>query len=570
MIKICGDYKHPPFEFINENGDTDGFNVDITRAIAEELNLDVNITLLDWTQAIRGIDKRDYDGIQGMSISGNRQNLYIYGGEYHTVFHCAIALKSRKDIKNLINIEKYRIALQENDAAYEIVMGKILKDTPISVFVVSNQEDALKLLLEKKVDLAVGNKLTLLYYADKLEIENQIKLVGNPLNLTRYGLAFHKDKAETAFLFKEGLEKIKSNGKYEEIYNKWFGQNIGFFGKQIIDSVETGVIYIDKFGKRTAISSFAEKVLSIKAKEFLYKSFYDTEIASIFNTHIIQLILDGYKDAYYGKIENDIGNITRYLEVNYTRFLNNENMLMGVLINFKDITEKLRYEKSLMQKDKMESLGFMLLNIAHELRNPLTSIKNFIELIPDHIDDAEFRNALIYHVPKQINYINKLFTDLLEYSKPREASIAEVCLKDVLQNELIGSISKIVENNKDIVFDIKIPDDFIIEADVYQIKQVLINLFVNAIDAIESKGIIKVYTYEDDKKKILFIEDNGKSISESLIDKVFDPFFTTKENGTGLGLYVCYNLIKENKGTIDISRTENGTKVALIFVKNRM
>ncbi len=79
--------------------------------------------------------------------------------------------------------------------------------------------------------------------------------------------------------------------------------------------------------------------------------------------------------------------------------------------------------------------------------------------------------------------------------------------------------------------------------------------------------MIKIYSYEDEEKKILFVEDNGKSISESLIGKVFDPFFTTKKNGTGLGLFVCYNLIKENKGTIDISTTENGTKVSLIFAK---
>lgn len=567
MINICGDYKHPPFEFINEYGEVEGFNVEITSAIAKELGLEIHITLLDWTEAIRGIDNKEYHGIQGMSISGNRQSLYVFGCEYHTVFHSAIALKSKKEIKNFINIEKYKIAVQENDVAYEIVMNKLVKNRPCSVFLVSNQEDALKLLIDKKVDLVIGNKLTLLYYADQLGIEDLIKLVGNPLNLTKYGLAFHQDYADMALLFKDGLEKIKNNGKYEEIYNKWFGQNIGFFGKQIIDRVETGVIYIDKFGKITAINSFAEKVLNIKAKEFLFKSFYETEIASIFNTHIIQLILDGYKNAYYGKIENEFGSITRCLEVNYAKFLDNENQLMGVLVNFTDITEKLRYEKSLAQKDKMESLGFMLLNIAHELRNPLTSIKNFIELIPDHIDDAEFRNALIYHVPNQINYINNLFTDLLEYSKPKEARIEEVRIKSVLQNELISSISKLIDNHKDIVIENNVQDDFMIAADINQIKQVLINLFVNAIDAIESIGMIKVYSFEDDEEKILYIEDNGKSISESLIDKVFDPFFTTKEKGTGLGLFVCYNLMKENNGTIEMARTEQGTKVSLIFSK---
>lgn len=566
-IKICGDIKHPPFEFINQDGEMDGFCIDITKSIAGEMNLDVEIELLKWSEAIRGLEYGLYDAIQGMSISGNRPQRYIFGAEYLTVFHSAFALKKRKEIRNIINIDKYRIAVQENDVGFEIISRMGCNKNPISILVVSNQEDVLKLLLSEKVDLAVGNKLTLLYYADQLGIESDIKLIGNPLNLTKYGIAFKKNNAEMAKKFNIGMRKIKNNGKYEEIYDKWFGYKMGYFGKQIIENVETGVIYIDKLGRITTISNFAENILDLSSDEMLFKSFYETEIASIFNTHVIQKMLDERQDAYYGEIEIEKNSIKRYLEVNYARLLDDKHNSMGVLINFKDITDKKKMKKTLMQKDKMESLGFLLINVAHELRNPLTSIKNFIELIPEHLDDEEFRESLLYYVPKQIEYIDSLFSNLLEYSKPKEARITTIYIKELMENEFMKSIYKAMKQEKDIIFEINIPENFTIRADYNQTKQVIINLLRNASDSINNDGIINISAREEKNKKVIIVEDNGKGIPNTDISKVFDPFFTTKEGGYGLGLYISYNLMKENKGIIEVENIEKGSRVLMIFDK---
>lgn len=565
QIKICADIKHPPFEFINKKGEIDGFSVEIIKNIAKEMELDVKIDLLDWTEAIQGMEGGDYDIIQGMSISGERSKRYHFGREYLTVFHSMFALKKRNDIKDIININKYRIAVQQNDAGLDIISSFSSNKTHTSILVVSNQEDALKLLLTEKVDIVIGNKLTLLYYADQLGIEKDIKLLGNPINLTKYGLAFKKDDIELAAKFDMGMDIIKKNGIYEEVYEKWFTNTIGYFGKQIIENVETGVIYIDRLGRITAMNNFAQNILNMNTGNIIFKSFYETELAAIFNTYIIQQILDKRQDAYHARIEIDQDNVKKYLEVSYAKLQDDKNDLMGVLINFIDISDKKRLEDGLIRKDRMESLGFLLLNVAHEVRNPLTSMKNFIELIPKHIDDEEFRESLLHHVPKQIEYIDKIFTDLLEYSKPKLANIDIISVNKFVENEFIKSMCKVASKDKDINYIVDIPDDFTIIADYNQIKQVLINLILNAIDSIKDSGTVNIYSLEEDDKKIIVVEDDGEGVDAEEVSKIFDPFFTTKAKGTGLGLFISYNLMKENRGSIEIINTGKGTMVYMIF-----
>ncbi|WMM25299.1 transporter substrate-binding domain-containing protein [Tissierella sp. MB52-C2] len=564
-VRICADVKHPPYEFINDNGEIDGFNIDISKAIAKEMNIEIEVNLLDWTEAIKAMDNGHYDGIEGMSFSGDRQEKYIFGAEYITVFHSAFALENRQDIKDLINLYKYRVAVQKNDVGFEIITRASSNKNPISIFVVSSHEDALKLLLEGRVDLVVGNKLTILHYAEKQGFKNKLKLIGSPIHLTKYGIAFKKGNEAIANKFRMGMKKIKDNGKYEEIYDNWFNHKMGYFGKQIIENIDTGVIYIDKLGRITAVNKFAEGILALSLENILFKSFYETDIAKIFNTTVIHHILDGIEDTYYAKLEIDNACEKKYLEVNYTKLLDDKNVLVGVLINFIDITERKKIEETLIRKDKMESLGFLLLNIAHELRNPLTSVKNFIELIPEHIEDEEFRESLIYYVPKQVDYINKLFTSLLEYSKPNEANVSNVNIKELLENDIMKSLYKSSSRFKKIKFHIDIEERFTLNVDKNQIKQVLINLILNAIDGIKDIGNINVYAKEDNDKKMILIENDGKQISGANISKVFDPFFTTKKNGTGLGLFISYNLIKENNGIIEVENIDNIVRVSLIF-----
>lgn len=317
-IRVCGDIKHPPYEFVNKDGEVTGFNTDITRKISEIMNLDIEIELLNWKTAIKGISEGKYDAIQGMSVSDSREERFLFGPNYITTSHSVFALKERKDIKNignLTNAKNYRIAAQENDAGLYVLNRRKLMEDDMGPVKVSNQEDGLKLLINGDVDLVVGNKLTILYYANRLGIEEDIKLIGNPLRLTKYAIAFPKDKEEIANRFNRGMKVISENGEYEKIYRKWFRLDQEYFESQIIENVETGVIYIDQLGRIIAINNFAKNILNLTRENAIFKSFYETKISEIFNMHIIQKMLDGIKDHFSSEIKVEMENEIRYLPV---------------------------------------------------------------------------------------------------------------------------------------------------------------------------------------------------------------------------------------------------------------
>ncbi len=567
-IIIYGDGKHPPFEFIDYDGRQSGFNVDITKAIGDEMDLDIELNLLKWTEAIELFDKNKNSLIQGMSMTGERPEIYSFGPDYITVFHNAFALKEREDIKTLMNLDRYIVAVQEDDVALNLMMKMGINKPPISLMVLSSQEDALKLLFNGKVDLIVGNKHTVMYFAEEMKRANDIKIIGSPLNLTKYGIAFHKENKEILEVFETGMNRIKQNGIYGEIYDKWFSNRMGYFGRQIVDNIDLGVIYINKLGGIVSINEIGEKILNIKKEKIQFKSFYETELSNIFETAIVQRIIDNRIGAYQNEISIRLDKRRKSLSVNYIALFDENNNNIGVLINFRDLTLEKAMRDALARRDKMESFDLLLLNLAHEIRNPLTSMKNFINLIPKHIDDEEFREALMFNVPREIDYIDTLLSELLEHSKPREANKSIIKLKEFIE-DIIQNLFNIREDNSYIIIEINIDDDFTIEGDITQLKQAFINIFKNAIESFEENGekIIYVNAYEEEKEKIIDIENTGKLISEYDLNKIYDPFYTTKEEGTGLGLFITYKLIKKNDGFISISNIKDRVKVSILFSK---
>jgi len=567
-LRICSDKNHPPFDFYNRKGLPDGFNNDVTRAIAKEMNIDIEINLLNWKDAITDFENGEYDAMQGVSITEERKEKLVFCDEYITAIHSVFIRKDREDIKCNIDLNNVNIAVQEFDAGYNILIKSVKEENRKNIKIMSSQEEVLKSLIRKDVDIAIGNKLTLNYAAKKLGFEDLILAIGSPLNITKYSLAFKRNNSDLVDKFNNGMRIIKEKGIYEDIYDKWFKSKIDYFSRQIIETVNVGVICIDSLGRVTAINRFAENDLSLNINDTLFKSYYETKLSTIFNVNIIQSILDGKEFANNSKVKIDEEGNEKYLDIHYTKLVNHKYEEIGVIINFTDITEKKRLEETLARKNRMEALGVLLLNVAHEVRNPLTSIKNFIELLPDNINDMEFREALLYHVPNQVKYINKLLSDLLEYSKPKNADVRAVKVKELLEIEILESIYKTIKDEKKFNVDIILSNDFELSVDPHHLKQILINLIINSIEAIDIQGNIKIDAYEDGNMKVLTIEDDGEKIPKSILSKIFDPFFTTKSKGTGLGLFICYQLMKENNGLIEILNTDKGVKVSLIFSKN--
>lgn len=227
--------------------------------------------------------------------------------------------------------------------------------------------------------------------------------------------------------------------------------------------------------------------------------------------------------------------------------------------------ENLKLSQSIIRRaDRLSSLGMLTAGLAHEIRNPLVAIRTFTQLLPERYQDQEFRDGFQSLALKEVDRICGLVNDLLNFARP---STPNVSAQDV--NEIVDAIARILETeakDKDVKIEMHLgaalPKIFI---DKEQIKQVCMNLILNAIQSIEGPGTVEISTRlfgENGSKRFAQIEirDTGVGIPEKDIENIFNPFFTTKKDGSGLGLSISHQIVKEHGGYIVVeSQVGRGT-----------
>ena len=230
------------------------------------------------------------------------------------------------------------------------------------------------------------------------------------------------------------------------------------------------------------------------------------------------------------------------------------------------VCEDLRQSQTLMRRtDRLRSLETIAGGFAHEIRNPLTSIKTFIQLAPERKDDAEFICDFSRIVLDDVYRIERLIQEILDYARYMEPRLTEEDVNDLVSSCLyfidVKARSRGIRIEKELASELPR-----VMLDRQQMKQVLLNLFLNALDAIGDRaGMLRVKTAAMMKPEgtawiQVEVEDTGHGISAADLDHIFDPFFTTKhksgENeGTGLGLAIAHQIIREHRGTIQVQST---------------
>lgn len=559
-IKVCGDNSYPPFEFTQENGIFNGFDVDILSSIALETGINIRFMPEHWNDAIQFVKAGKYDAIQGISFNNDRLRYFDFTHRYLSVYHSLFALKSNTKLNLVEDVLSNEIAVQKGDVCYDLLKKRFFKNKPMHIIMVNNQEIALKKLFDEQVQAIAGNNLTISYLADKMNAKHLLKVIGDPLKVTDYCIAVKRGNTELLDIFNKGINAISENGSYKVIYQKWFGKEIGSVDSQIIESVKTGVMCINQLGEITAVNNRACEILSLPKNQLLTRSVFNSPLNDIVDYTLVQETL-----SIGNPFSKEISHLSKnteqkYFTVNGSPLLDMQNHVLGAVLNFRDITNEKKMENILITRDKMKSIGFLLLTLVHEIRNPLTSIKNFIDMIPVHLEDAEFRESLLSHVPKQINIIDDLLKKILEYSKPKKPIVKKLNVKLI-----IDSIIQRIYKEESIKIIVKLPVDFYVKADEFHLRQIIFNVLLNSIEALRGSGIIQIEGLEELDKKIITITDNGTGISEEEMPHLFEPFYTTKEEGTGLGLYIVQQLLKENNCRIDIKSDKTGTQMILFF-----
>jgi two-component system, NtrC family, sensor histidine kinase PilS len=333
----------------------------------------------------------------------------------------------------------------------------------------------------------------------------------------------------------------------------------------IVANVESGLLTVTQEGNIRVFNRYAE-VLTGKSQVDVY----DLPLGSVFP--VIAEALSDLNRATRGEfswlIPDKSPLILGYSTVPFTDARGEQ---VGAIINFKDLTAKKQMEEALKRSDKLAVLGELAARMAHEIRNPLASMSGSVQLLADHGSIAENDQRLLAIILRETDRLNSLITDFLTYARPVSPQkgrikfynfIEDMCLL-VSTDRRFGGI--VITNH--------VPSDMIIHADSNQMRQVMLNVFNNAAEAIQNSGEINVEAHFFKNPAhgtfrreyaVITVKDSGPGITEEAAAHLFEPFWTTKNNGTGLGLAITYRIIEEHGGTITAeSPPEGGCRITI-------
>lgn len=236
--------------------------------------------------------------------------------------------------------------------------------------------------------------------------------------------------------------------------------------------------------------------------------------------------------------------------------LDTRDEMQQMMMAFNTMVRELeRRQDQLVQSQKLSSIGTLTAGIAHQLNNPLNNISTSCQIATSEFDagDAELVKKMLKNIGQETSRARDVVQGLLEFSRAREFALREANLRSTVDRAV-----KLVKSHipAPIVITVDIPEDLVLPMDVQRLQEVLLNMLINATQAIEGEGRIGISASVDysAEEVIITIKDTGIGIPESIKDRIFDPFFTTKEEGqgTGLGLSIVYGIIQQHDGRITL------------------
>jgi len=344
------------------------------------------------------------------------------------------------------------------------------------------------------------------------------------------------------------------------IFSKIMNKSVSFGMKDFLDFIPDMACIVDETGKIIDCNNIQASKLGYSKNELIGKLGFD-------------LISD--EDKKYGlkefeklKHQDRVENIElwglrkngKYRALTTTSKIPYPDGTTKYLIITKDITQSYIQQKKLKQiKENFASLGELTSKIAHDIRNPLSVIKNHIYFIDQKIDDHTIKERL-QSMDSMVSEINFMVSDIANYTKTQSSQKQKIDSEELMRITLHGiSIPKNIQlkhTGKNIP----------ILCDKSKLSVVLRNLITNSIDAIQEEGTIAIEFSEDNNSTIIKLIDSGTGIPDDDVDKIFDLLFTTKSNGTGLGLSICKNIVTSHGGTINFSN--NPTTFTIKIPKN--
>jgi len=535
LIIVGGDRDYPPYEFIGKDGKPTGYNVELTRAIAEVMGMRVEIRLGGWAEMRAALQNATIDALQGMSWSQERAKEVDFSTPHTVINHAVFARSDSPTVSSLDDLAGRAVAVHRLGIMHDYLVKNgskarlVLTDTPA---------DAMRMVADGRTDFAVVAIVPGMYLIRELKLTNLVPVVRN-VATHRYCYAVDKGDADLLSRLNEGLAILKKTGEYERIYNKWLG---------VVEPQHVDLL--------TTVKYAAVVVLPLL------------------------LILGGFaiwSRTLHRQVALRTADLTR--EIAERRHAEEE-----LLLN----------QQQLVQADKMAALGILVSGVAHEINNPTGLILLEVPTVKRFFTDAATILELYYQengeftcgglpysrmreeIPRSLDKlqdagkrIKRIVDDLKDFA--RQGNIA--CTEIVDLNSIAQAAVRLVEPSirKATTYFTASYGEHLPQfcGNAQRIEQVLVNLILNACQALsDTEGAIELATYCDSSRSTVTfrLRDEGSGISPEHLARLTDPFFTTKRDsgGTGLGLSVSAGIVKEHGGTMTFDSTPGtGTLVTL-------
>jgi len=345
----------------------------------------------------------------------------------------------------------------------------------------------------------------------------------------------------------------------------------------MLDQLVSGVIVADPERKIALINNEAQRITGLTEGQALGQGIglLPGSISEVLETTLATQ--SGLQNTNTVLLAQEEGEST-HVRMGSAYLLGHDEKPMGALLVFTDLTEVKGLEEQVRRADQLSSVGTLAAGMAHEIKNPLVTIKTFAQLLPERHEDADFRQEFSSLVAHEVSRIDGIVNQLLSFSKPRQPHLVPMKLHDTVEKTLKLVHEQLSQKNITLNNTLRAKHD-LISGDADLLTQTLVNFNLNAIEAIESDGSINVtssnctyrFAQGDNPDNAISkscirvqISDTGMGIEGDQLQKIFDPFFTSKSEGTGMGLSVAHGIIQEHHGAIEVeSRPGKGTTFSI-------
>ncbi|EAT15526.1 periplasmic sensor signal transduction histidine kinase [Desulfuromonas acetoxidans DSM 684] len=530
-VIIGGMQDFPPYEFLDKNGTPSGFNVELTRAIARVMEMNVEIQLGNWNVMRQALVHGDIDALQGLNFSAERTKEVDFSPPHSVVQYSIWSRSGTPKISQLSEIQEKTVVVLKGSISDELLQSAGINN----LIRADSYGEALRLVASEKYDYLAAAKLPIQALSSTMRLVNIVPMMN--IDSLPYSYAVKRGNLALMGKFSEGLAILKKTGEYQKIHHRW----LGVLEPQALPIME--------------IIKYATPVVG-------------TLLLIIFVIVLWSRMLKKQVAQRTAALAHEISERERAMK------------------------ELQHHQKQLIQADKMASLGILVAGVAHEINNPiggillgLPTLHKAHEMASSCLEEryresGDFTiGGLRYSIMREevpllfdemvqgAKRIKHIVEDLKDFSR----TIDPTCTTPLDLNTIVKTSVRLAEHT------IKKTTDSFVEnyteslPKIYgcsqRLEQIVINLILNACQALEHRGqSITLRTYHINNEVRLEVKDQGVGIPKEHFPHLTDPFFTTKREvgGTGLGLSISAGIVKEHGGQLKFNSTPGkGTKVTL-------